>query len=68
MLLKWGWFRDDTWDWTPGEQLFLGDAGEITDATGVAAFTSGDIIQCIGYAESADVIFFNPSVTYDEVA
>jgi hypothetical protein len=63
-----GYIRNDAWSWTPGEQLFLGDSGAITDATGVAAFGSGDIIQVIGYAHTATVVYFNPSPTYDEVA
>jgi hypothetical protein len=68
VLMSRGYIRNDAWSWTPGEQLFLGDSGAITDSTGVAAFTSGDIIQVIGYAHTATVVYFNPSPTYDEVA
>jgi hypothetical protein len=63
-LLTEGLFRDDTWDWTPGEKLFVGDDGEITDAAGIAGYGVGDFVQVIGYAKTADVIHFNPESDY----
>lgn len=51
--------RDDTWAWTIGDTLYAGEtAGAIqnTIPTGADA-----IIKVVGFAVSADVIFFYPS-------
>ena len=51
--------RDDTWAWTVGATLY---AGETLGAIQEAIPTGADaIIKVIGFAVSADVIFFNPS-------
>ena len=61
-----GVVRQDAWDWTAGSPIFVGDAGEpIAD---VSSFTTGDIIRLIGYALTADTMFFNPAMDYFEVA
>jgi hypothetical protein len=65
-LLIRGYFRNNAWNFTPGQQLFVSDSGTIT-AT-VSGYTTGDIIQVVGYADAADKIYFNPSPEYDEVA
>jgi hypothetical protein len=65
-LLLRGFMRDDTWNWTPGEQLYVGDSGAITND--VSGYTTGDIVQVVGYAHTADIIYFNPSPDYLEVA
>lgn len=55
--------RDDTWDWTPGATLYVDTvtAGGIT-----ATMPSGtdDVIRVVGWAVTADVIFFCPSPDY----
>ena len=51
--------RDDTWAWTPGATLYAGEtlgAIQSTIPTGADA-----IIKVVGFAVSADVIYFNPS-------
>jgi len=51
--------RDDTWAWTIGDTLYAGEtlgAIQNTIPTGADA-----IIKVVGFAVSADVIFFNPS-------
>jgi hypothetical protein len=65
-LMKSGLVRDDSWDWTPGAELYLGDAGAITDD--VSAYTTGDVVQLIGKAETADIIDFDPEKGGIEVA
>lgn len=51
--------RDDTWNWTVGATLY---AGETLGLPQEAIPTGADaIIKVIGFAVSADVIFFNPS-------
>ena len=64
ILLR-GIARDDTWNFTPGKQLFISiTAGTITET---APSTSGEFIQVVGYAKTADIIFFEPSQDYLEV-
>jgi hypothetical protein len=51
--------RDDTWAWTVGATLY---AGETLGAMQEAIPTGADaVIKVVGFAVSADVIFFNPS-------
>lgn len=51
--------RDDSWAWTVGATLY---AGETPGAIQETIPTGADaIIKVIGFAVSADVIFFNPS-------
>ena len=55
--------RDDTWNWTPGATLYVDTttAGAI-----VATQPSGtdDAIRVVGWAITADVIYFSPSELY----
>ena len=46
-----GYMRDDSWNWTPGVDLFVGDDGAIT----ATPPSGGDYSQKIGYAETADI-------------
>ena len=65
-LLHFGYFRDDTWNWTVGGLLYV----SITpgNPTQTAPSGTGDQVQVVGTAVSADVIFFNPSPVLVEVA
>jgi hypothetical protein len=65
-ILKRGYARDDTWTWTVGQSLWVstGTAGLITSTK---PSTSGNRIQYIGEAISADVIHFNPCPVWVEV-
>lgn len=57
--------RDDTWNWTVGAVLYVSTtAGAIT-----ATQPSGtdDVVRVVGFAVSADVIWFNPSADYATV-
>ena len=68
-LLILGYVRDDTWNWTVGDQ-----AGVIwVDVTaGSPTQTkpsgSGDQVQAIGIAISADIMFFKPDITWLEIS
>lgn len=65
-LLLSGIMRDDTWNFTPGVQLYVSTTlGEITET---APSASGDFVQVVGYALTADIIVFNPSPDYVELA
>ena len=65
-MLLIGFARQDNWDWTPGGLLYVGDAGAITDD--VSGYTTGDQVQVVGVAISADIIYFNPSLELVEIA
>lgn len=55
-----GFFRKNAWDWTPGGLIYLSTvAGEITQTP-----PSGedDVVQILGYAHSADIIWWNPQL------
>lgn len=55
--------RDDTWNWTPGAPLYV----DITTAGQIVASQptgTDDVIRVIGWAVTADVIYFNPSADY----
>lgn len=57
------YIKDETWDWTPGAILYVSETtGEIT-ATAPDSVTDA-IVRIIGYAVTADIIFFNPSNDY----
>ena len=61
-----GWVRDDSWNWTPGVLLYMSSGS--SGVTSTVPSTSGDMVQTIGWAYSADVIYFNPSTVLVEVA
>jgi hypothetical protein len=61
-----GLIRDDTWNWTPGQLIYASTA--VGDITSTKPSGSGDIIQVVGVAISADVIYFKPDYAYAELA
>jgi hypothetical protein len=52
--------RDDTWNWTPGQVLYIDTAtpGQIVSAQPTG---TDDVIRVVGYALTDDCIYFNPS-------
>ena len=64
--MKQGYARDNSWAWTVGAKLWVSNstAGLITSTKPT---TSGNIVQMIGYAVSADVIYFNPQYVWVQV-
>jgi hypothetical protein len=58
--------RDDTWAWTPGVPLYISNTLGAITATKPTG--SGDVVRTVGYAVTADVIFFNPSSDYVTLA
>jgi hypothetical protein len=58
--------RDDTWNWTIGVPLYV--SGTLGAITATAPSGSGDVVRPIGFAVTADVIYFNPSPDYATVA
>lgn len=59
--------RDDTWNWTPGQLLYLSAAGTTGNTITATAPTGSDqVIQIIGVALTADIIYFIPSLVQVE--
>ena len=58
--------RDDTWNWTIGVPLYVSETLGAITATKPSG--SGDIVRTVGYAVTADIIFFNPSSDYVTLA
>ncbi len=55
--------KDESWDWTPGSIIYVSEtAGEITDTAPTG--TTDAVVRIVGYALTADVIYFNPSPSY----
>jgi hypothetical protein len=54
--------RDDTFNFTPGLPLYISNTLGAITATKPTG--SGDIVRTVGYAITADVIYFNPSSDY----
>ena len=60
-----GFIRNDVWAWVIGALLYpSGVLGAITTTVGV---TSGDQVQRVGIAVTADIIWFSPEKTVLEV-
>jgi hypothetical protein len=54
--------RNDSWSWTPGSTLYVsGTSGQITTTQPSA---TDAVIRVLGFALTATVIYFNPSVDY----
>lgn len=64
VLLK-GYIRNDSWNWSGGLIYVSTVSGELTQT---APSGSGDQVQVVGYAVTADVMYFSPSLVLVEIA
>lgn len=55
--------RDDTWNWTVGATLYI-DTATAGGITATQPSGTDDVIRVVGFAVTADVIYFNPSPDY----
>ena len=62
-VLLQGFARDDTWAWTIGGAVYL-DTTTAGGLTQTAPSGTGDVVRIVGYAISADAIYFNPDNTF----
>jgi hypothetical protein len=60
-----GFVRDDTWNWSAGPIYLSATPGALTQT---APSTSGDKVQVVGFAVTADVAYFHFNQTYVTVA
>lgn len=58
-LISEGPVVEGSWSWTPGEPLYLGAGGALTQ---VAPSSPAEFSLLIGYALAADTIFFDPKM------
>jgi len=64
MLLR-GYVYNSTWNWTVGSPLYIGcSVGQLTQTQPSG---SGEFVRVVGYAISADLIYFNPSQEWIEL-
>lgn len=64
-VLRQGYIRDDTWNWSAGLIYASTTAGGLTQT---APSGTGDIVQIVGEAVSADIMYFNPQLNYVKLA
>jgi hypothetical protein len=61
-VLLTGFFRNDLWSWTPGEPIYLSAvAGALT---AIPPTVTDSVTRVVGFAMTADVIWFAPSPDY----
>jgi len=64
-VLLQGYFRNDTWDLTPGGLVYVSaDTGALTQTIPI---TSGQQVQIVGYATATNTIYFNPNLMLIEI-
>jgi hypothetical protein len=54
--------RDDTWNWTPGAPLYVSET--LGAITATQPTTTDAVIRVVGFAVTADVIWFDPDGAY----
>ena len=59
VALPGSFIRDDTWTWTVGGAIYLSETAGALTQTAPTAVTDA-VVRVVGYAISADVMFFNP--------
>jgi len=65
-VLFWGRIRNDSWNFSVGSYIYIDtNAGQITDSR---PNNSGDVIQVVGVALAANIVFFNPSYVTVEIS
>ena len=66
VALSGSFVRDDSWSWTIGVPLYIHTTDGAITATKPTG--SGDAVRTVGYAVTADIIFFSPSSDYVTLA
>jgi hypothetical protein len=60
-ILKYGFLRDDSWGFSQGATLYVGESDGSITAT--APSDVGDQHRIVGYAHTASIIWFDPEAT-----
>jgi hypothetical protein len=61
-IFKFGYFRNDNWNLTPGYPVYLSTTSGSITQTIVSG--TGQVVQILGYAENSHVIWFQPNTAY----
>lgn len=64
-ILLQGYIRKDAWTWTPGGLIYADVTTGAMSQT--APIGTGDQVQVVGWAKTADIMYFNPSLVLVEV-
>ena len=64
-ILHKGFLRVDAWGLTPGGYVYIANGGGLTQTI---PSTSGDQVQIVGLALTADILWFDPQLGLTEVA
>lgn len=68
-ILPGSFIRDDTWNWTIGGLIYVScDPTTTGGFTQTAPSASADCVRIVGYAVTADVMWFEPDGTWVEIA
>jgi len=59
VVLPKSFVRDDTWAWTIGGTIYMSET--LGAMTQTAPTTADAVVRVVGYAVSADVMYFDPS-------
>jgi hypothetical protein len=60
-ILKYGFLRDDSWYFSQGATLYVGETnGAITET---APSDVGDQLRIVGYAQTSSIVWFDPEAT-----
>ncbi len=65
IVLLYGKLRDDSWNWTPGEELFINTTPG--GPTTIRPSATGEIMRITGHTHTAKIVFFNPEQSYLEI-
>lgn len=65
LFLRQGNIRDDTWNWTPGQFIYL-DTATPGNVVNTAPTGTDDCIVIVGVAKTADIIDFRPQLVIVE--
>lgn len=60
-LLKYGFMRDDSWSFTQGATLYVGETSGAISET--APSDIGDQQRIVGYAHTSAIVWFEPAAT-----
>jgi len=63
-ILTNGIMRNDTWTWTVGGLIYVSTSGTNNNITQTPPAGSGKVVQIIGIALTATIIYFNVSLNY----
>ncbi len=56
--------RDDTWAWAIGDILYIDQSDGEGKVTSTAPIQTDNVVRVVGYAVTADIIYFNPESGY----